>query len=163
LDKVTPADLGINITPDIVTGPPILYFYGTGLNTGFSGGGPTTFANTVYAYYDNLSWTKGRHTMKFGFFFSPYENNTQYDFYGNGSFSFFGPSTGAGSGTDLADFLFGLPDNYFQASNALSNIRSHQYAAYAQDSFKATRRLTLNLGVRYEYSEPKYDTQGRSG
>jgi hypothetical protein len=162
LDKVTPADLGINITPDIVTGPPILYFYGTGLNTGFSGGGPTTFANTVYAYYDNLSWTKGRHTMKFGFFFSPYENNTQYDFYGNGSFSFFGPSTGAGSGTDLADFLFGLPDNYFQASNALSNIRSHQYAAYAQDSFKATRRLTLNLGVRYEYSEPKYDTQGRS-
>jgi len=162
LDKVTPADLGINITPDIVTGPPILYFYGTGLSTGFSGNGPTTFANTVYAYYDNLSWTKGKHTMKYGFFFSPYENNTQYDFYGNGSFSFFGPSTSAGSGTDLADFLFGLPDNYFQASNALSNIRTHQYAAYAQDSFKATRRLTLNLGVRYEYSEPKYDTQGRS-
>ena len=162
LDKVTPADLGINITPDIVTGPPILYFYGTGLSTGFSGSGPTTFANTVYAYYDNLSWTKGKHTTKFGFFFSPYENNTQYDFYGNGSFSFFGPSTGTGSGTDLADFLFGLPDNYFQASNALSNIRTHQYAAYAQDSFKATRRLTLNLGVRYEYSEPKYDTQGRS-
>ena len=162
LDKVTPADLGINITPDIVTGPPILYFYGTGLSTGFSGSGPTTFANTVYAYYDNLSWTKGKHTTKFGFFLSPYENNTQYDFYGNGSFSFFGPSTGTGSGTDLADFLFGLPDNYFQASNALSNIRTHQYAAYAQDSFKATRRLTLNLGVRYEYSEPKYDTQGRS-
>jgi hypothetical protein len=162
LDKVTPADLGVNITPDIVSGPPILYFYGTGLNIGFSGNGPTTFANTVYSYYDNLSWTKGKHSMKFGFFFSPYENNTQYDFYGNGSYSFFGPSTGTGSGTDLADFLFGLPDNYFQASNALSNIRTHQYAAYAQDSFKATRRLTLNLGIRYEYSEPKYDTQGRS-
>jgi hypothetical protein len=162
LDKVTPTDLGINITPDIVTGPPILYFNGTGLSTGFSGSGPTTFANTVYAYYDNLSWTKGRHTLKYGFFFSPYENNTQYDFYGNGAFSFFGPSTSTGSGTDLADFLFGLPDNYFQASNALSNIRTHQYAAYAQDSYKATRRLTLNLGVRYEYSEPKYDTQGRS-
>jgi hypothetical protein len=162
LDKVTPTDLGINITPDIVTGPPILAFYGTGLSTGFSPNGPTSYHNTVYAYYDNLSWTKGRHTMKFGFFFSPYENNTQYDFYGNGYFAFFGPSTSAGSGTDLADFLFGLPDNYFQASNALSNIRTHQYSAYAQDSFKATRRLTLNLGVRYEYSEPKYDTQGRS-
>jgi hypothetical protein len=160
--KVTPADLGINITPDIVTGPPILYFGGTGLSTGFSGGGPTTFANTVYAYYDNLSWTKGAHTMKFGFFYSPYENNTQYDFYGNGAYSFYGPSTATGSGTDLADFLFGLPDNYFQASNALSNIRTHQYAGYAQDSYKVTRRLTLNLGVRYEYSEPKYDTQGRS-
>jgi hypothetical protein len=162
LSSVTPAKLGIDITPDVVTGPPVLFFYGTGLTTGFSANGPTTFANTVYAYYDNLSWTRGRHTMKFGFYFSPYENNTKYDFYGNGSYSFFGQSTFAGSGTDLADFLFGLPDNYFQAADAVSNIRSHQYAGYAQDDFHVTRRLTLNLGIRYEYSEPKFDTQGRS-
>jgi hypothetical protein len=162
LSKVTPADLGINITPDIVTGPPILYFDGTGLTTGFDPGGPTTFANTVYAYYDNLSWTKGRHNMKFGVFFSPYQNNTQYDFYGNGSFSFYGPTTSVGSGTDLADFLFGLPDNYYQASNALNDIRTHQYAGYAQDDFHVSKRLTLNLGIRYEYAEPKFDTQGRS-
>jgi len=162
LDKVTPADLGINITPDLVTGPPLLSFGGTGLSIGFAPFGPTTFANTVYAYYDNLTWTKGRHTMKFGIYFSPYQNNTQYDFFGNGLFSFFGPSTVAGSGTDLADFLFGLPDNYFQASNALNDLRTHQYAGYAQDEFHATRRLTVNLGIRYEYAEPKYDTQGRS-
>jgi hypothetical protein len=137
-------------------------FYGTGLYTGFSPNGPTTFANTVYAYYDNLTWTKGRHTMKFGFYFSPYQNNTQYDFYGNGSFFFYGPSTATGSGTDLADFLFGLPDNYFQAANALNNIRTHQIAGYAQDDFHMSPRLTLNLGIRYEYAEPKYDTQGRS-
>ena len=161
-NKITPAVLGINTTPDIATGPPLLFFGGTGLTTGFDPGGPTTFANTVYAYYDNLTWTKGRHTMKFGFYFSPYQDNTQYDFFGNGAYSFFGPSTGTGSGTDLADFLFGLPDNYFQASNALNNIRTHQYAGYAQDEFHVTRRLTLNLGIRYEYSEPKYDTQGRS-
>jgi hypothetical protein len=162
LSKVTPADLGVNITPDQITGPPILYFDGTGLSTGFSPGGPTSFANTIYAYYDNLTWTKGHHTMKFGVFFSPYQNNTNYDFYGNGAFSFFGPSTGTGSGTDLADFLLGLPDNYFQASSALSNIRSHQYSGYAQDEFHVSRRVTLNLGLRYEYSQPKYDTQGRS-
>jgi hypothetical protein len=162
LSKITPAALGINITPDIATGPPILFFGGTGLTTGFDPGGPTTFANTVYAYYDNLTWTKGRHTMKFGFYFSPYQDNTQYDFFGNGAFSFFGPSTGTGSGTDLADFLFGLPDNYFQASNAFNDIRTHQYAGYAQDEFHITRRLTFNLGIRYEYSEPKFDTQGRS-
>lgn len=162
LSKVTPADLGINITPDLVTGPPLLSFGGTGLSIGFAPFGPTTFANTVYAYYDNLTWTKGRHTMKFGIYFSPYQNNTQYDFFGNGVFSFFGPSTFAGSGTDLADFLFGLPDNYFQASNALNDIRTHQYAGYAQDEFHVARRLTLNLGIRYEYSEPKYDTQERS-
>jgi Carboxypeptidase regulatory-like domain/TonB-dependent Receptor Plug Domain/TonB dependent receptor len=158
----TPAALGIDVTPDIATGPPQLYFYGTGLNIGYSGGGPTTFANTVYAYYDDLSWTKGRHNLKFGFYFSPYDNNTNYAFYTNGSYSMFGGGTSVGSGTDFADFLMGLPDNYFQASQAISNIRTHQYAGYGQDEWKATRRMTLTLGLRYEYSEPKFDTAGRS-
>jgi hypothetical protein len=162
LSSVTPATLGINITPDLVTGPPVLNFYGTGLNIGYSPYGPTTFAGTIYAYYDNLTWTKGRHNMKFGFYFSPYQNNTQYDFYGNGNFEYYGPGTSTGSGTDLADFLFGLPDNYYQAANALNNIRTHQIAGYAQDDFHVSKRLTLNLGLRYEYAEPKYDTQGRS-
>jgi hypothetical protein len=162
LQSVTPSVLGINITPDIVTGSPVLYFDGTGLTTGFSPYGPTTFANTIYSYYDNLSWTKGRHNMKFGFFFSPYQNNTQYDYFGNGSFSFYGPSTSTGSGTDLADFLFGLPDNYYQAANALNDIRTHQIAFYGQDDFHLSKRFTINIGLRYEYAEPKYDTQGRS-
>jgi hypothetical protein len=162
LSKVTPADLGINITPDQVTGPPLLVFEGSGLTTGYDPGGPTTFANTVYAYYDNLTWSKGRHNMKFGFYFSPYQNNTDYDFYGNGAYYFYGPSTSVGSGTDLADFLLGLPDAYFQAASARSDIRSHQIAGYAQDDFHISRRLTFNLGIRYEYAEPKYDTQGRS-
>jgi hypothetical protein len=162
LSQVTPAELGINITPDIITGPPDLYFDGTGTSFGYAPFGPTTFYNTIYAYYDNLTWTRGRHNMKFGFYFSPYQDNTAYDFYGNGSFTFFGPSTSVGSGTDLADFLFGLPDNYFQAADALNDIRTHQYAGYAQDDFKVTSRLTLNLGIRYEYAEPKFDTQGRS-
>jgi hypothetical protein len=163
LSKVTPADLGINITPDLVTGPPDLYFNGSGLNTGFSPYGPTSFNNTIYSYYDNVTWTKGRHNMKFGFYFSPYQNNTEYDFFGNGSFTFYGvPGYSIGSGTDLADFLFGMPDNYYQASNAFNNIRTHQVAGYAQDDFHMTRRLTFNIGLRYEYAEPKYDTQGRS-
>jgi len=162
LSKVTPAGLGINITPDLVTGPPDLYFDGSGLTIGYSPYGPTTEDNTVYAYYDNLTWTKGRHNMKFGVYFSPYQNNTEYDFFGNGSYSFFGPSTSVGSGTDLADFLLGLPDNYFQAANARNDIRTHQFAGYAQDDFHVSKRLTLNIGIRYEYAEPKYDTQGRS-
>ena len=42
LGAVTPSVLGINITPDIATGPPELYFDSSGLSTGFSGGGPTS-------------------------------------------------------------------------------------------------------------------------
>ncbi len=158
----SPASLGIQITPDLTTGPTNLDFDETGLTIGPSVNGPTSYANTIYSYYDNVSWIKGRHNLKTGFFFSPYQNNTDYAFFVDGAFSFFGPSTYVGSGTDLADFLFGLPDNYFQAAKALSDIRSHQYAGYFQDDWKVKKNLTLNLGLRYEYAEPKYDTQGRS-
>ena len=157
----SPASLGIQITPDLTTGPSALFFQ-SGLTVGPTPQGPTSYANTVYAYYDNVSWTKGKHNTKSGFYFSPYQNNTNYSFFVDGSFSFYGPGTSVGSGTDLADFLFGLPDNYFQAAKALSNIRTHQYAGYFQDDWKLRKNLTLNLGIRYEYSEPKYDTQGRS-
>jgi hypothetical protein len=162
LDKVTPADLGIDITPDLISGPPLLFFLGSGLTTGFFALGPTTVAATTYAYYDNLTWTKGRHNMKFGFYFSPYGNNARLGLAGDGSFDFYGPGTSVGSGTDLADFLFGLPDSYFQGPSALSDMRTHQIAGYAQDDFHMSRRLTFNIGLRYEYAEPKYDTQGRT-
>lgn len=160
--RPTASDLGIKITPDDPTGPPIIGWLGSGLNVGFSPQGPTREIDNTYAYYDNLTWTKGRHGLKFGFYFSPYQNNTVYDFYVNGEFFFYGPSTGVGSGLDLADFLMGLPDEYLQFGRAPSNIRSHQYAGYVQDSWKVSKRLTVTLGTRYEYSSPKRDLQGRS-
>ncbi len=52
--------------------------------------------------------------------------------------------------------------NITQYPKAPSNIRSNQYAGFAQDTWHASKRLTLTLGLRYEYAEPKYDTQGRT-
>jgi outer membrane receptor protein involved in Fe transport len=156
------AQLGINITPDQNTGPPIMFFDATGLTVGYSYQGPTREVDDTYAVYDNLSWVKGPHNLKFGFYFSPYQNNTVYDFFVNGSFDFYGPSTGVGSGFDLADFMLGLPDDFYESSKAPSNIRSDQYAGYAQDTWKVSPHLTLTLGLRYEYAQPKYDLQGRS-
>ncbi len=80
----------------------------------------------------------------------------------NGEFFFYGPGTSVGSGVDLADFLMGLPDEYLQFGSAPSNIRSHQYAGYGQDTWKVSKRVTLTFGMRYEYAQPKFDTQGRS-
>ncbi len=158
----TPNQLGINITSDQPTGPSILLLQGSGVQLGYSPNGPTNLIDNTYAFYNNVSWTKGNHNLKFGFYFSPYQDNTVYDYYINGQFSFYGPSTNVGTGYDLADFLLGLPDEYLQFPRAPSNIRSDSYAGFAQDAWKIGRRLTLNLGVRYEYAQPKYDTQGRS-
>jgi outer membrane receptor protein involved in Fe transport len=156
------SQLGIGITSDDPTGPALLNFNGSDLYVGYSPNGPTNLINNTYAFYDNLSWTRGKHNAKFGFYFSPYQNNTDYDYYVNGAFIFYSPGNTVGSNNDLANFLLGLPDEYIQYPRAPSNIRSNSYAAFGQDTWHLTRRFTLTLGLRYEYSQPKYDTQGRS-
>lgn len=158
----TPGALGIGVTPDQSTGPSLLNFASATVVIGPSPNGPTSEINNTYAFYDNVSWTRGSHDLKGGFYFSPYQNNTVYDYYVNGQFSFYGPSSAVGSKNAFADFLLGLPDEYTQFPRAPSNIRSDSYAGYFQDQWHVTKRFTLNLGIRYEYAQPKYDTQGRS-
>jgi len=159
----TGAQLGITgVTPDQATGPALMLFFGSGLDIGFSPNGPTDLVNNTYSVADNVSWTKGRHNAKFGAYYSPYQNNTIYDYFVNGSFFFYGPGTGVGSGNDRADFLMGLPDEFLEFPAAPSNIRSRSYAAFAQDEFHITHSLTLTFGLRYEYAQPKFDTHGRS-
>lgn len=155
-------ELGFEIRPDRASGPPILFF--NGLTVGFNNNGPAQLVNNTYIYQDTLTWTKGRHTIKTGAFLAAYQNNTLYDFYVNGSFTFSGPLSagGIGSGNDRADFLFGLPDTYTQFPSAPSNIRSKNVSAFVQDEWRIARNLVLTFGVRYEFSQPKFDTQGRS-
>ena len=160
-DLPTPAELGITgITPDNPVGPTQLRF-DSGLRVGFSRNGPTALVDNTYGFLDNFTWIKGRHTSKYGFFYSPYQNNTVYDFYVTGRFRF-RPNARSGSGNDFADALFGIPDSYQQFPEAPSNIRQHYYSGFAQDEWRVTPKLTLTLGIRYEYSSPKKDLQGRS-
>jgi len=157
----TASQLGIAITPDNPSGPPRLGF-ANGLTIGFSPQGPTTLTNNTYSATDTISWTKGKHGLKFGGGYTPYQNDTLYDFYVNGEFDFYGGDTFIASGNDLADFILGLPDEYFQFGEAPSNIRSHNIYGFAQDEWRVKQNLTLTLGLRYEYSSPKLDTEGRS-
>ncbi len=157
----TPAQLGITgITPDNAVGPTQLRF-DSGLRLGFSRGGPTALIDNTFAFMDNLTWIKGHHSLKTGFVYSPFQDNTVYDFYVTGRFRFRSAARNS-SGSDLADALFGLPDSYQQFPEAPSNIRSYNIAGFFQDEWKVTPRLTLTLGLRYEYSSPKTDLQGRS-
>jgi len=157
----TPGQLGIGITPDQSTGPSLIGF-NRGLTLGFSPQGPTTEINNTFGYSDTLTWLKGQHTMKFGFSFSAFQNNTHYDYYVDGEFYFYGPSTSVGSGNDFADFLMGLPDEYLQFGAAPSNIRTKSYYTFAQDEWHLRKNFVLSYGLRYEYNSPKLDTQGRT-
>ena len=133
----------------------------SGFNVGPSPQGPTTLHNVVYQEQDHLTIPHGRHEWKFGVDVRRVQNNFIFDFFNNGSYDFglFGiaPVNGTFTGSSLADFVGGFPDNYFQFSSATYGIRTTSQYYYGQDSFKIRPRLTLVLGVRYEYNSPQHD------
>jgi hypothetical protein len=154
----TPAQLGIGVTPDQSTGPTRLFF-SSGLTTGFSPQGPTKLINNTFAYTETFTWVKGHHTWKFGGSYIPYQNNTVFDFFVDGEFDF---DEFNGAFNPYANFLMGMPEDYFQFGSAPSNIRQKATSGFVQDEWKIAHNLVLTLGTRYEYSSPKIDTQGRS-
>jgi len=156
----TGPDLGVQITPDLATGPTNIFF-DTGFQIGPSENGPTTFIENTFSWTDALSWTRGKHNWKFGAGFSPYQENLLYGYYLNGELDFY-TGTSTASGNDYADFLLGIPDAYFQNALAPSNIRSKSTYAFGQDEWHLRKNLVVTIGLRYEYNSPKYDTEGRS-
>jgi hypothetical protein len=113
--------------------------------------------NNTYQVLDNFSKVIGTHTLKFGGQFH-YDQINERNFFGeNGAFTF----GGAESGSDFVDFLLGAPDNFIQASKQVLDSRSKYAGFFAQDSWRARPNLTLNLGLRWEFSQPWYDTQGK--
>jgi outer membrane receptor protein involved in Fe transport len=155
----TASQLNIGINQDDPQGPPNLWF-DNGLYVGFSEQGPTNEVDTTFGSSDTLTYVHGRHNWKMGGGISAFRDNTVYDYYVNGEFDFY--AGGAGTDNSLADFVLGIPSQYFQYPHAPSNIRSKSYYGYLQDEWRVTKRLSLDLGVRYEYSSPKEDTKGRS-
>lgn len=152
-----PSALGVAITPDIATGPPQLDF--PGVTVGFSIQGPSNLTDNTFNYSDTVSWTRGKHTMKFGGSFIAFQDNQIFDFIGNGLFDF-GNSNGAGD--PFANFLVGLPLDFLQFPAAPSNIRGKSTFVFGQDEWHVKSNLVLTLGLRYEYSTPKLDTKGRT-
>jgi len=149
----------VGITPDLELGAAALQFADQGTWYGFSIQGPSTLISNTYYYGDTLSWTRGRHSLKFGGNFSAYQFNTAFDFIGNGLFEFVGAG-GIGSGNDYADFLMGLPSFYQESPNAPTDARTKFYSGFAQDEWRVNKKLVVTFGLRYEYSTPKLDTHG---
>jgi hypothetical protein len=159
----SPADLGFGVVSDLVTGPPQMSF-DNGLGFGPNQAGPSNLIGNTYAVTESLTWVRGHHTWKVGGGFSAYQNNTVYDFFGDGSFSFVGSYAqgGIGTGNSLADFLVGIPNNFFEGPNATNNVRSKATYVFGQDEWRVRSNFVLTLGVRYEYNTPKVDTLGKT-
>jgi hypothetical protein len=156
-DKTTPAQLGFtNVNPDDPNGaaPPIIFT--NGFNLGPSPQGPTTLHDATFEWADNYTWTRDRHEIRFGADISRIRQNFHFDFFNNGSYDFtFGDFTG----DELADFVGGFWDNYFQFSRATYGIRTGAIGLYVQDTWKVSKHLTLNYGLRWDYFTPQSDVQ----
>jgi hypothetical protein len=114
--------------------------------------------------------TKGKHTLYLGYAARAYRENTLPTNSQAGSYSFAntytkGPldnSSGAPVGQSLASFLLGLPTGGSIDRVATSANQTIFQALFAQDDFKVSRRLTLNVGLRYEHESPTNDRFNRN-
>ena len=111
-------------------------------------GGPYTVPQSSNQFVDAISWTKGPHTLKFGAsiekrqvsFFQGNNAKGYFDFSGN---HFTGNATSDMLASFVDDYSIGVASNYFVTQN-------WETGYYVQDDWKVNRRLTLNLGLRYD-------------
>ena len=107
---------------------------------------PTTFSKIV-----------GKHSLKFGGDIRYIQVNERNTYTSNGWFEFDGGETG----NDFADYLLGAPDLFNQTSPQLLDSRTKYFGLYAQDTYRVSSDLTINYGVRWDVSQPFYDTKDR--
>ncbi len=161
-----PAKAGLKGLPGGVAGSgfPDITFSG-GVNTPVSWDGTNSHANNeaqnTIDLQDNVLWTKGRHNITFGFQWQSLQDNdntpltgTQAGFtFSNAETENFNATGTAVTNTGLpyASYLLGLVDASVVTQNAVAETggRYKTYAGYVQDDFKVNRRLTLNMGLRW--------------
>lgn len=100
-----------------------------------------------YQVRDDLSWTKGRHQLKIGASWLLYKKVQDWFKNTEGNFQFNGTYTG----NDFADYLLGYASNYTEDAVKSQGLWDNKtWSLYVQDNFRATNRLTLNLGLRWD-------------
>jgi len=123
------------------------------------------FHDTTIEAEDSVTWTHGKHVIHFGFEYFHYIMNDVYP--GNqgvaGSFEFSGQFTGGGpagtsGGNGVADFLLGLPSDVQEGTPLKFHLRNSLFGGFVQDNWRITNHLTLNLGLRYELTTARGDS-----
>jgi hypothetical protein len=109
-------------------------------------------------YLDTLSWLKGRHQVKVGFDIMAPMNNEYVDTPSTrGNLQFSGQVTG----NAIADYMLGWARTAELSNVHVVNQRRYSTAFFVQDDWRATEKLTLNLGLRYDFMTPSYERDNR--
>jgi len=159
----TAANLGITPgLPSTLTGVPYVNISG-GASFGNNFEGFLPQVGNSFQWSDGLTWVKGNHTFKFGVDVRRGRFDQFYYFDVNGEYTFDNSGPNGiipGDGDQYAEFLLGLADDYTQGSGQREDVRSFAAYPFAQDSWKIKPNLTLNYGLRWEYSPPMTDISG---
>jgi hypothetical protein len=120
---------------------------------------PTSF-NPKLSY----SWVKGRHSFKAGYELNVIRTevldiNPLYgqDTYAGQFSKPLGSTVSDATTYNLADFIFGLPSTIQLGNNLVTNLRQHVHSVYLQDDYHVTSKLTVNLGLRWEFATPLWE------
>jgi hypothetical protein len=114
---------------------------------------PAKMPRSTFPFADDLRWVRRRHSFAFGGLYERDRLNVDNLFYEEGNFTFSGDYTGLA----LADFLTGKIRTLRQGFGQRMRNRYNVLNVYAQDTFRATSRLTLNYGLRFEPSFVQHD------
>jgi hypothetical protein len=123
--------------------------------------------HTVYGLDENISWVKGNHSLKFGYSFQFMMLNTNNRNQAAGQFQFhrYGTSVPAdnsgNSGNSFASFMLGYLQSASFTVPRTGMLRFPYHAFFAQDDWKITSRLTMNVGLRYEINRGAYEKYDR--
>jgi hypothetical protein len=117
---------------------------------------------TVFNPKINYTRTSGRHSMKAGYEFQHIQTQVQdvNPLYGRDQYaSQFSRPTGAAANNlyNLSDFMFGLRGTFALSNILVADMRQNMHFLYAQDDIRVNDRLTVNLGLRYEYATPMWE------
>jgi hypothetical protein len=131
---------------------------------------PQGGTQNLFQFADEVNWTLGRHQIFIGAEVDRIQFNGTWLIYNGGLYNFNGQYTSnhlTGSalklGPGLADFMLGYPSSASGAQGiSIGAFRETDTAGYVQDNWKFSRKLTLNLGLRYEYYQPTYDKWGKA-
>lgn len=152
IDEIDPTKFGIKNT-FMKTLPSL------GVVNGFGASVLATTQNT-YQLSDNFSLVRGRHVLRFGFKgdHNRFQNGDLFGGNGTGRFSGIysinNPSVAPLRENTIADFLLGLAQSTSLNTPSIANLRNTPWGLYAQDDWKVSSRVTLNLGLRYELHQP---------